>query len=359
MAALVRLLVILMATLQTTAPPVGVCYGLLGDDLPPAKEVIALYESRRIRLMRLYDPNPDALRALAGSSIQLLLGVPNSDLQSLASAPANAHSWVQTNLKSHTTVSFRYIAVGNEVSPIAGSPTADLSQYVLPAMQNINAAIKSAGLGNRRIKVSTAIDMTLLGNSYPPSAGAFRDDVRAYMDPIIEFLTQEKGPLLANVYPYFSHAGNPTDIPLPYALFTAPATVVRDQECEYRNLFDAMVDAVYSALERAGGGAVEVVVSESGWPSGGGVATTVENARIYNTNLASHVSRGTPKRPGKGIETYLFAMFDENEKEPEVEKHWGLFFPTMRQKYSLDFFGRATAGLSASANVNSSSINLR
>ncbi|TYG53171.1 hypothetical protein ES288_D09G088100v1 [Gossypium darwinii] len=187
---------------------------------------------------------------------------------------------------------------------------------------------------------SITIDMTLIGVSYPLSAGAFRGDVRSYLDPIIGHLAWARTPLLANIYTYFSYSGNPRDISLPYALFTSPSPIVWDQGRGYQNLFDAMLDSLYSALEKAGQGGLEVVVSESGWPSAGGFGTSVDNAATYLSNLIKHVQKGTPKRPGKAIETYLFALFDENQKSgPELERHFGLFSPNKQPKYQLHFGG--------------------
>ncbi|KAL6952314.1 Lichenase [Sarracenia purpurea var. burkii] len=320
------------------AESVGVCYGTSGNNLPPASEVVALCRSRNINRMRIYDPNQVVLQALRGSNIELILGLPNSDLQSIASNPSSANSWVLRNVRNFwPAVKFRYIAVGNEVSPVNGGATSGLARFVLPAMRNVHNAVASAGLQNQ-IKVTTAIDLTLIGNSYPPSQGAFRGDTTSYIHPIIGFLAQINAPLLANIYPYFSYSGNPRDISLPYALFAAPAAVVWDGDRGYQNLFDAMLDALYAAVERAGGAAVEVVVSESGWPSGGGVAATVENAGTYYANLIRHVKgSGTPRRPNRAIETYLFGMFDENQKQPELEKHFGVFSPNKQQKYPLSF----------------------
>ncbi|PKU79851.1 Glucan endo-1,3-beta-glucosidase, basic isoform [Dendrobium catenatum] len=151
-----------------------------------------------------------------------------------------------------------------------------------------------AGRLQGRMKVSTSVSTGVFGASYPPSAGVFSSSVHDTLQPIFSFLASNSAPLLANVYPYFSYLGNP-NINLNYALFTSPGTVVTDGPLQYQNLFDAMVDAFFLALEKMGGGNVNLVVSETGWPSDGGGVTTQQNAQTYLSNLINHVNQGRPR----------------------------------------------------------------
>ncbi|XP_020086244.1 glucan endo-1,3-beta-glucosidase-like isoform X1 [Ananas comosus] len=328
-AAALLLLGVLVA-IPTTVQSIGVCYGMLGNNLPPPSSVVNLYKSKGIGAMRIYSPDGATLQALKGSNIQLIVDVPNNNLQSIASDQSAAANWVKSNVQAYIPgVSFKYIAVGNEVIP------GNQAQYVLPAMKNIYNALSSAGLSGQ-IKVSTAVSQGVLGSSYPPSNGAFSSDAASTLGPIVQFLAKTGAPLLVNVYPYFSYVNNQGSIKIDYALFTSPGTVVQDGQYGYQNLFDAIVDALYAALQKAGGSNVNVVVSESGWPSAGGTAATVSNAQTYNQNLIKHVGKGTPRKPGP-IETYIFAMFNEDQKPAGIEQHWGLFKPDGQPVYPIDF----------------------
>ncbi|KAL5698915.1 hypothetical protein ACHQM5_029887 [Ranunculus cassubicifolius] len=339
---------------------VGVCYGTQGDNLPEPEEVVSLYQDQGIGKMRIYEPFPDVLEALQGSDIEVMVGLPNKDLQCLAEDNSAAISWVQTNiLDYYPSVNFRYIAIGNEVTPVPENNNSAYAQFVLRAMSNVFDAIRDAGL-SEIIIVSASIDLTVIETktNFPPSNARFRDDVVWFMKPILDFLSATGGPILTSVYPYFARVHDPSHISLEYVLFTKTSPEFTDNvtNLQYFNLFDAQLDALDFAMEKILGTSYNTtlkdpnlsqqklgmnmpdkVVTETGHPKAGGkkksrrllgTDETINNACTYYRNVIGHVSCGTPKRPGVPIETYLFAMFDENKKDgDETERHFGLFYP--------------------------------
>ncbi|KAF8716751.1 hypothetical protein HU200_025837 [Digitaria exilis] len=315
---------------------------MIANNLPSPDKVIALCRSKGITDVRLFHPNTTVLAALRGSGLGVVLGTLNEDLSRLASDASFAASWVNSYVQPFAAVvRFRYVAAGNEVIP------GDLAALVLPAMRNLESALRAAGIAG--VPVTTAVSTSVLGTSYPPSQGAFSEAALASVGPIVSFLASRSTPLLANVYPYFAYADDPSSVQLDYALLqSTSAAAVKDGGVEYTNMFDAIVDAVYAAVGRVGvSGDVEVVVSETGWPSGGGgEGASVGNAAAYVNNVVRHVGsgRGTPRRPGKAVEAFIFAMFNENQKPEGVEQHFGLFQPDMTEVYHVDF---AAAGPSS------------
>ncbi|KAI4376496.1 hypothetical protein MLD38_014252 [Melastoma candidum] len=311
--------------------PIGVCYGRLGDNLPSPAEVIGMYKQYNIGKIRLYKPDADALNALRGSGIEVSVGTLNADLVNLATGIGPAQEWVDANLKPYyPEVNIRYVVAGNEVVP------GELSGYVAQAIANLQSVLLNY---NMNILVTTVVAFYVLGASYPPSAGAFSDSAKADMVSILQVLSHVQAPLIINPYPYYTYVANPGNVRLDYALFTAPGPVETDGVLQYQNLLDAMVDAFYSAMEREGFGNLGVILGETGWPNAGGNGeiTTPLIAQVYNQNLVQKIlsGTGTPKRPNSPLDTYIFAMFNENQKPDGIEQHWGLFNPDKSPVYPL------------------------
>ncbi|ESR47345.1 hypothetical protein CICLE_v10001717mg [Citrus x clementina] len=314
----------------TGANVIGVNYGLNGDNLPPPEQVIDLYGRCQINFVRLFEPRHEVLEALRGRPQLVSLGTKNEEIQSIASSQQASDEWVKTHVVPFVdNVNIGYITVGNEVIPGTNA------QYVGQAINNILNSLNNYGI-TKQIKVTTVLAGTSLASSYPPSAGAFTNEAAAVLKDIAQNLWHRGFPIMINVYPYFAYASDPSHISLDYALFQSKDPVVRDGPYLYYNLFDAMVDAYYSALEKIDVPNVTLAISESGWPSAGNEPyTSIENAQKYNKNLMDHVlgAKGTPRRPGQTFDTFLFEMFNENQKPAGVEQNFGFFYPNMQPIY--------------------------
>ncbi|KAH0730329.1 hypothetical protein KY289_001517 [Solanum tuberosum] len=134
---------------------------MLGNNLPSHNDVIQPYKSRNIKRLRLYEPNHEVLQALRGSNIEVMLGIPNSDVKHIASSGEHARWWVEKNVRA-----FYPDVVGNGISPF--TDTSHLTSHLETAMSRIYNSVYFTGLGYN-VNVTTSIDMTLMGKSYPPS----------------------------------------------------------------------------------------------------------------------------------------------------------------------------------------------
>lgn len=318
---------------------IGVNYGRIANNLPSATQVVNLLKSHNIDRIKVYDSDPAVLRALSNSNIKITINLPNEQLRSAATRNSYAAVWVLRNVVAYyPRTLIETIAVGNEVFVDPHNTTT----FLLPAMKNIHSALVKYGLDSK-IKVSSPIALSALGNSYPSSAGSFRPElIEPVFKPMLEFLRKTGSSLMVNAYPIFAYQANSDVISLDYALFREnPGVVDAGNGYRYMNLFDAQIDAVFAAMSALKYEDIPVIVTETGWPSKGDsveIGASVENAAAYNGNLVRRIltGGGTPLRPKAELTVFLFALFNENKKPgPTSERNYGLFYPTQKKVYDI------------------------
>ncbi|KAK9280474.1 hypothetical protein L1049_014166 [Liquidambar formosana] len=333
----------LLLRYSTATYSIGVNYGTVADNLPPPSQVATFLKTQTtIDKVKIFDANPDILRAFANSGIAVTVTVGNGDIPALAKLPA-AQTWVANNiLPFHPQTIIDHIAVGNE---ILATHDKVLIANLLRAMRCLHSALQLAGVTD--VKVSTPHSLGILSSSEPPSSGRFRGGYdKAIFAPILEFHRQTKSPFMINPYPYFGFSAKT----LNYALFK-PNDGILDEATgmKYTNMFDAQLDAVHSAMKRLGYGDVDIMVAETGWPSLGDPTqpdVNLENAVSYNGNLVKHVSsgQGTPLMPNRTFETYIFSLFNEDLKPSTSERNFGLFRPDLTPVYDVGVLREGQAG---------------
>ncbi|KAJ6909591.1 hypothetical protein NC652_020540 [Populus alba x Populus x berolinensis] len=339
------LLVSTLLHLFSTTIAIGVNYGTQGNNLPPPSQVANFIKTQTIiDSIKIFDTNHDILNAFANTGITVTVTVGNGDIPSLANLNS-ARGWVSANIAPfHPQTRINRIVVGNEIMATANKPW--ISNLV-PAMRTIHKALLLAGI--RNVQVTTPHSLGILSISEPPSAGQFRRGFdRAIFAPMLQFLRETKSPFMVNPYPYFGYSPKMAN----YALFKRNRGVHdRYTGITYTNMYDAMLDATYSAMRKLGYGDVGIVVGETGWPSvcdPGQPACSMENAAWFNGNLVrrSRQGKGTPLMPNRRFETYLFSLFNENLKPgPTAERNWGLFRPDFSPIYDAGILrnGQVTA----------------
>ncbi|KAK1402644.1 Glucan endo-1,3-beta-D-glucosidase [Heracleum sosnowskyi] len=318
---------------------IGVNYGQLADNLPAPAVTAKLLQSTMIGKVRLYDADVEIIKSLANTGRGIVIGVGNGEIPGLASDPNVAGQWVGSHvLPFYPGSKIDVITVGNEVMT---SGDQGLIAQLLPAMQNVQNALNAASLGGK-VKVSTVHSMSVLGNSDPPSSGSFKSGYSDTMRALLQFQRATGSPFMINPYPFFAYKSDPRPETLAFCLFQPNAGRVDSWSgIKYMNMFDAQVDAVKSALNSMGFKEIEIVVAETGWAYKGDpneVGPSVDNAKAYNGNLINHLRSkvGTPLMPGNSVDTYIFALYDENLKPgPGSERAFGLFKEDLSMIYDV------------------------
>ncbi|KAG2326372.1 hypothetical protein Bca4012_035337 [Brassica carinata] len=325
--------------LSAVTSALGVNYGTLGKLRPP-KEVVDFIKTKTIiDSVKIFDASPDILRALAGTEIDVTIMVPNANITAMVNVDY-ARQWVAANvLPFSQKTKIKYICVGNE---ILLSNDGNLISNLIPAMQNLDKVLKACGLIS--MKVTTPHAFTVGYNQNAPSQSRFKNDKTDFFAKILEFNRQAKSPFMINAYPYFMIDPNNVN----YAIF-GPSETITDSNTQktYNNMFDAVMDATYSAMSALGYGDVDIAVGETGWPSACDASwCTPQNAAKYNLNIIKRAKNiGTPLMPNRHIDIYLFALFNEDGKPGStVEKNWGLFKPDFSPVYDVGVLRGVTGG---------------
>ncbi|XP_039135014.1 glucan endo-1,3-beta-glucosidase-like isoform X1 [Dioscorea cayenensis subsp. rotundata] len=315
---------------------IGVNYGRLANNLPPPPQVARfLAQTTTITGVKLFDADPFVLQAFAGTNLSINLAIPNELIPKLTNLSFAQH-WVHVTILPHIQVTnITRILVGNEILSTANK---SLIRSLVPAMQNIHTALTGVEL-HHRIKVSSTHSLSILSTSTPPSTGQFRKGYDTQMiKPMLSFLRATNSTFMVNAYPFFGCNADTLD----YALFRGNTRVFDENTgLVYMNMLDGQLDAVYSAMKLLGFTDIEIVISETGWPSVGDeseAGVDIESARDYNAMLLQHVTSGvgTPLMPNRTFETYIFSLFNEDLKPgPRSERNFGLFHPDMTPVYDI------------------------
>ncbi|KAJ6389609.1 hypothetical protein OIU77_027851 [Salix suchowensis] len=283
----------------------GVNYGMIADNLPSPGSVVTLLKAAKIKNTRIYTADHEVLKAFNGSGIEIIVGLGNQFLTEMSVGEDPAMDWIKDNVQPFLPgTRIVGIAVGNE---ILGGDDHELWEVLLPTVKNVYSALEKLGLTKA---------------------------------------VQAGSPFYINAYPFLAYKVDPVTIDINYALFKSNKGIHDPKtNLHYDNMFEAQVDAGYAALEKAGFPKMEIIVSETGWPSKGDdnePGASVENARAYNHNLRKRLAKkkGTPYRPKLPMRAYIFALFNENLKPgPTSERNFGLFKPDGSIAYDIGFTG--------------------
>ncbi|KAM3239859.1 hypothetical protein ACQJBY_053510 [Aegilops geniculata] len=319
---------------------IGANWGTQASHPLPSDTVVKMLKDNGFQKVKLFDAEDGTMSALRKSGLEVMVGIPNELLTTMANSMKAADKWVEKNVSNYLNkgCNVRYVAVGNE--PFLSTYNGSFLLTTFPALKNIQSALVKAGLGNQ-IKVTVPQNADVYDTATgKPSDGDFRTDIHDRILEIVKFLSDTGGVFTVNIYPFISLYIDP-NFPAEYAFFDGRSQPVVDGSATYTNMFDANHDTLIWALKKNGYGNLPIVIGEIGWPTDGDMNANAQLAQRFNQGFMTHIAtgQGTPMRPGP-IDAYLFSLIDEDDKSIQpgnFERHWGIYTYDGIPKYQLNF----------------------
>ncbi|KAK4711425.1 hypothetical protein R3W88_005938 [Solanum pinnatisectum] len=329
-------------------PYVGVNIGTDVSNLLSPADLVAFLQLQKITHIRLYDADPDILKALAKTKIRVIISVPNNQILAIGSSNTTAAAWIGRNVAAYYPETLiTAIAVGDEILTTVPSS----APLLMPAIESLYSALVAANLHNQ-IKISTPNAASIILDPFPPSQAFFNQSMSTVLSKLLQFCSRTQSPLMMNLYPYYVFMQNKGVVPIDNSLFKplTPSKEMVDPNTllHYTNVLDAMIDSVYFSMKNLNTTDVVVLVTESGWPSKGDSKepyATIDNADTYNSNLIKHIidRSGTPLHPEITSSVYIYELFNEDLRSPPLsEANWGLFHGNSTPVYLLHVSGSGT-----------------
>lgn len=145
----ILLCVAVLLHLVVATQAIGVNYGTKGDNLPPPAQVAEFLRTKTIiDRVKLFDANPDILRAFANSGIAVTISVANDYIPTMAQQ-GGAQQWLGANVAPFVpATNIIRVLVGNEVLQFGPQNAID---NLVAAMRSLRQALDAAGFKNIQV----------------------------------------------------------------------------------------------------------------------------------------------------------------------------------------------------------------
>ncbi|KAG5412340.1 hypothetical protein IGI04_008659 [Brassica rapa subsp. trilocularis] len=256
-------------TLASLVRGFGVNWGNIASHPLNPDIVVRMLKDNKINKVKLFDAHSWTMNTLAGTGMEVMVGIPNNLLESLAEDYENAKDWVKENVTAYMRkggVNIKYVAVGNE--PFLSAYNGSFLETTFPALKNIHKALKEAGHTDKmKATIPQNAEVYQSAND-KPSEGDFRSDVKKTMLDIVNFFHDNDLPFTVNIYPFLSLYLN-EHFPVEFAFFDGKGESIPDKGKNYDNVFDANYDTLVYSLKKAGIKDMKIIIGEIGWPTDG------------------------------------------------------------------------------------------